>query len=99
MSGKSYESPEVFLWLRVWELFLLNTYNFNVFHYVLQCTELQQPIIMPEPKKIDKLVTGLRQKMGLTLFGVDIIIENFTGRYAVIDINPFPSEWLYFKVL
>ena len=53
---------------------------------------------MPEPKKIDKLVIGLRHKLGLKLFGIDVIIENFTGKYAVIDINPFPSEWCMLRL-
>ncbi len=42
-------------------------------------------------KQIQNLTCGLQQQLGLDLFGVDVIVENHTGRYGVIDINAFPG--------
>lgn len=42
--------------------------------------------------QLNTLSETLRQKLGLDLFGVDVIIECDTQRYAVIDINVFPSK-------
>jgi len=49
------------------------------------------PVIQPDEKKIDHLVSGIQRKFGLELLGIDVIIENGTGRYGVIDINAFPG--------
>lgn len=43
--------------------------------------------------QLNTLSETLRQKLGLDLFGVDVIIECDTQRYAVIDINVFPSKF------
>lgn len=43
------------------------------------------------PAKIGKLVSVVKQRLGLALFGIDVIIERETGRYAIIDINTFPG--------
>lgn len=40
---------------------------------------------------LDKIVNSMRECFGLTFFGVDVIIEDKTGRYVVIDINNFPA--------
>ncbi|CAH1263426.1 ITPK1 [Branchiostoma lanceolatum] len=42
-------------------------------------------------EKFEHVLTKLRQQLGITLFGVDIIVENRTSRHAIIDINAFPS--------
>ncbi|XP_018414001.1 PREDICTED: inositol-tetrakisphosphate 1-kinase [Nanorana parkeri] len=34
---------------------------------------------------------ALRQALGISLFGIDIIINNKSGQHAVIDINAFPG--------
>ncbi|XP_041427840.1 inositol-tetrakisphosphate 1-kinase isoform X2 [Xenopus laevis] len=43
----------------------------------------------------DEVIRGiskaLRQALGISLFGIDIIINNKTGQHAVIDINAFPG--------
>ncbi|XP_069493841.1 inositol-tetrakisphosphate 1-kinase [Ambystoma mexicanum] len=43
----------------------------------------------------DEVIRGisktLRQALGVSLFGIDIIINNQTGQHAVIDINAFPG--------
>ena len=45
----------------------------------------------PDHMMLEHLATRMRNKLGLDLFGIDVIIENHTGRYAVIDINSFPG--------
>ena len=54
-------------------------------------SEIDYPIIEPDEQKIDHLVSGIQKKFGLELLGIDVIIENGTGRYGVIDINAFPG--------
>ena len=49
-------------------------------------------MIEVEQSKVDRLVGSLRSRFQLDLFGVDVIIENNTGRYGVIDLNPFPGD-------
>lgn len=38
---------------------------------------------------LDRVVDSMRECFGLTFFGVDVIIEDKTGNYVVIDINNF----------
>jgi inositol-1,3,4-trisphosphate 5/6-kinase/inositol-tetrakisphosphate 1-kinase len=48
-------------------------------------------MLEPDERQLEHLAVQIQQKLGLTLFGIDVIIENGTGRYAVIDINSFPG--------
>ncbi|XP_043918929.1 inositol-tetrakisphosphate 1-kinase-like [Protopterus annectens] len=45
----------------------------------------------PTADVIKTIVNELRTLLGMSLFGVDIIISNQTGQHAVIDINAFPG--------
>ncbi|XP_040831062.1 inositol-tetrakisphosphate 1-kinase [Ochotona curzoniae] len=45
----------------------------------------------PNDEVIRALSRALRQALGVSLFGIDIIINNQTGQHAVIDINAFPG--------
>eukprot|EP00117_Sycon_ciliatum_P020571 scpid46594/ scgid18285/ Inositol-tetrakisphosphate 1-kinase; Inositol 1,3,4-trisphosphate 5/6-kinase len=45
----------------------------------------------PSEQAIEWLVKRLRKTMSLSLFGVDIIIENDTLRHIFIDVNYFPG--------
>ncbi|KAI5615160.1 inositol-tetrakisphosphate 1-kinase [Silurus asotus] len=45
----------------------------------------------PSDDVIRKISRCLRQSLGVSLFGIDIIINNQTGQHAVIDINAFPG--------
>ncbi|XP_036094210.1 inositol-tetrakisphosphate 1-kinase isoform X5 [Rousettus aegyptiacus] len=45
----------------------------------------------PSDEVIRGLSQALRQALGVSLFGIDIIINNQTGQHAVIDINAFPG--------
>ncbi|XP_053345543.1 inositol-tetrakisphosphate 1-kinase [Clarias gariepinus] len=45
----------------------------------------------PSDDVIRKISRYLRQTLGVSLFGIDIIINNQTGQHAIIDINAFPG--------
>ncbi|XP_066468282.1 inositol-tetrakisphosphate 1-kinase [Tiliqua scincoides] len=45
----------------------------------------------PNDDVIRAISKTLRQALGVSLFGIDIIINNQTGQHAVIDINAFPG--------
>lgn len=47
------------------------------------------PVVKDEV--VSKLVNILRNILGLNLFGIDLIIENQTDRYLIIDMNIFPG--------
>ncbi|XP_010877158.1 inositol-tetrakisphosphate 1-kinase [Esox lucius] len=49
---------------------------------------LSQP---PSDDVIRELSGSLRRALGVSLFGIDVIINNLTGQHAVIDINAFPG--------
>lgn len=42
--------------------------------------------------KIRKLVEIIRNVFRMCLCGIDILLEEKTGRYAIIDINAFPGK-------
>uniref|UniRef100_A0A4W6FCU5 Inositol-tetrakisphosphate 1-kinase n=1 Tax=Lates calcarifer TaxID=8187 RepID=A0A4W6FCU5_LATCA len=45
----------------------------------------------PNDDVIRELSRSLREALGVSLFGIDVIINNQTGQHAVIDINAFPG--------
>ncbi|XP_037096600.1 inositol-tetrakisphosphate 1-kinase [Syngnathus acus] len=45
----------------------------------------------PSDDVIRELSRRLRQALGVSLFGIDVIINNQTGQHAVIDVNAFPG--------
>nr|XP_033808721.1 inositol-tetrakisphosphate 1-kinase isoform X2 [Geotrypetes seraphini]XP_033808722.1 inositol-tetrakisphosphate 1-kinase isoform X2 [Geotrypetes seraphini]XP_033808723.1 inositol-tetrakisphosphate 1-kinase isoform X2 [Geotrypetes seraphini] len=45
----------------------------------------------PSDDVIREISKALRQALGISLFGIDVIINNQTGQHAVIDINAFPG--------
>ncbi|XP_036590574.1 inositol-tetrakisphosphate 1-kinase [Trichosurus vulpecula] len=45
----------------------------------------------PSDEVIREISKALRQALGVSLFGIDIIINNQTGQHAVIDVNAFPG--------
>lgn len=45
-----------------------------------------------DPERLDKIVKTLRKEIGLLLLGIDVVIENNTNRYAIIDINAYPGN-------
>ncbi|XP_049768589.1 inositol-tetrakisphosphate 1-kinase-like [Schistocerca cancellata] len=45
----------------------------------------------PDPERLRAVVDALRSKLGLALLGVDVVVENCSGRIAIIDINAYPG--------
>lgn len=54
-------------------------------------TNSQYSPLKPSKERLDKIVKIFSEKLGLTFYGIDIIIENGTSRYAIIDMNTFPG--------
>lgn len=54
------------------------------------CDQHLEPI-RPDPEKLTDIVCAVRKSLGMSLLGVDVVIENDTGRYAVIDVNAYPG--------
>ncbi|XP_041092193.1 inositol-tetrakisphosphate 1-kinase-like [Polyodon spathula] len=57
-------------------------------------TALDEEAALPRPPSDDviaAIVTELRAELGMSLFGVDVIVNTETGRHTVIDINIFPG--------
>lgn len=52
------------------------------------------PKLMPlDHKRLDKIVKAVRKDIGLALMGIDVVVENHTNRYAIIDINAYPGQF------
>jgi inositol-1,3,4-trisphosphate 5/6-kinase/inositol-tetrakisphosphate 1-kinase len=47
---------------------------------------------LPDSAKVQRIVSTLRKELGMSLFGIDVVIENGSGRYGIIDINAFPGD-------
>ncbi|XP_076547030.1 inositol-tetrakisphosphate 1-kinase [Osmia lignaria lignaria] len=47
--------------------------------------------VKPKYETLDKIVKKVTELFGLLLVGVDVVIENHTGKYAIIDVNVFPG--------
>lgn len=47
--------------------------------------------VKPKQEVLEKIVKKVTELFGLLLIGVDVVIENHTGRYAIIDVNVFPG--------
>lgn len=76
-------------------------FYYYCFFFFLQLDELDllsHPLIEPDCQKMELFVQGIQKKFGLELLGIDVIIENDTGRYAVIDINAFPGGKLVLSI-
>jgi inositol-1,3,4-trisphosphate 5/6-kinase/inositol-tetrakisphosphate 1-kinase len=42
--------------------------------------------------KVQRIVNTLRGELGMSLLGIDVVIENGRGRYGIIDINEYPGD-------
>lgn len=54
--------------------------------------EPMTPFLWPEKEKMDYIVEVVHKCLGLNLLGIDVIVDNKTGHYGVVDINIFPGE-------
>jgi len=43
------------------------------------------------PEVLKKIARGVYRKLKVGLFGVDVVLEPATGKYAIIDVNVFPG--------
>ena len=46
---------------------------------------------MLDREVVEEIISRIQSKTGLLLFGFDVLVEEGTGDYALIDINRFPS--------
>lgn len=61
------------------------------FPFVPQRENVEGVSLPPSDDVIRELSRSLREALGVSLFGIDVIINNQTGQHAVIDINAFPG--------
>lgn len=47
--------------------------------------------VKPNFQIFETIVKNIKEIFGLILVGVDVVIENHTGKYAIIDVNVFPG--------
>lgn len=42
-----------------------------------------------------RIVTNLREALNMDLLGIDVVIDSNTGKYGIIDVNAFPSKFIF----
>ncbi|XP_068106704.1 inositol-tetrakisphosphate 1-kinase-like isoform X2 [Hyperolius riggenbachi] len=57
----------------------------------LSQTPLYSDVRSPSDDAVKQVVQSLRQALGMSLFGIDLIMDTQSGRCAVIDVNAFPG--------
>lgn len=65
---------------------------------VLDPEDENVPKVKPNPEILERIASTLRKAFGMELLGVDVVIENNTKKYAIIDVNAYPGS-VYFVVL
>ncbi|XP_063903581.1 inositol-tetrakisphosphate 1-kinase-like [Zophobas morio] len=45
----------------------------------------------PDQDVLKRIAVTLRDAFGMDLLGVDVVIENATGKYAIVDVNAYPG--------
>ena len=45
----------------------------------------------PTDEEMVKISHAVREVFGLQLVGIDVIVDNETGKYGIIDVNAFPG--------
>lgn len=53
---------------------------------------MDEYFIKPSLLLFESIVSEFRTKLNLSFFGIDVIVENNTGRHAIIDMNVFPGK-------
>lgn len=69
----------------------VSTPNSTHFLNEMDKSEIVNSPVKPNITKLKELGRHIRSHLQLSLFGVDVIIECGTNRYAIIDINLFPG--------
>lgn len=65
--------------------------NCSSFLTELDQADLKRTPITPDYDRLLEIGCSIRRELKMDLFGIDVIIDCNTGRYAVIDINAFPG--------
>lgn len=77
-----------------------NTIFFNSFDISKSGAKSKWSIISDEDKNLsvkpnfdifERIVKNVAKSFGLILLGIDVVIENHTQKYAIIDVNVFPG--------
>lgn len=59
---------------------------------VLDPEDQDTPKNIPRPDTLERIASTLRLAFGMNLLGVDVVIENDTQKYAIIDVNAYPGK-------
>lgn len=65
---------------------------------ILDPEDLKYAKHSPDPHIIEEIVKTLTSSFQMDLLGVDFVIENTSGKYAVIDVNAYPGNYIYYIV-
>lgn len=58
---------------------------------VLDVEDESIPKMSPDLHIFSRITETLRKAFGMELIGVDVVIENYSGKYAIIDVNAYPG--------
>ncbi|KAI4463704.1 inositol-tetrakisphosphate 1-kinase [Holotrichia oblita] len=58
---------------------------------VLDPEDISVQEIKPNPKILQKIAETLRLAFEMDLIGIDVVIENSTGKYGIVDVNAYPG--------
>lgn len=57
----------------------------------LDLSDREDPKPLPDHNVFDRIVRMVKQGLGMELMGIDVVIDSASGKYYIIDVNPFPS--------
>lgn len=58
---------------------------------LIDADSIEEPLIKPDWQLLEQLGASISHAMGMSLIGIDVIIDCLTQQYAIIDINSFPG--------
>uniref|UniRef100_A0A1B6HI43 Inositol-tetrakisphosphate 1-kinase n=1 Tax=Homalodisca liturata TaxID=320908 RepID=A0A1B6HI43_9HEMI len=60
---------------------------------ILDPEDMEQSMtsVSTDPTKLAAIVEIVTERLGMSLLGIDVVVENSTGRHAIIDVNSYPS--------
>jgi inositol-1,3,4-trisphosphate 5/6-kinase / inositol-tetrakisphosphate 1-kinase len=59
---------------------------------ILDPEDVPRIVNKPNPDRIAKIAQILNKELGMALLGIDVVLENGTDQYAIIDINAYPGK-------
>ncbi|KAG8326682.1 Inositol-tetrakisphosphate 1-kinase [Homalodisca vitripennis] len=59
---------------------------------ILDPEDMEQSMtsVSTDPTKLAAIVEIVTERLGMSLLGIDVVVENSTGRHAIIDVNSYP---------